>query len=79
MRKVLLLIGALLLSLNAIASSDLPNEISSAIKNAMHNSHPAIKNTKASFAFIYGGQDISRPQIATADESVWSRESSIIG
>lgn len=76
MRKLALMMGSLLLSLNVIAASQ-PHYLSLAILNATQNhSNPLIKN---SFPLIYGGQDISRPRIATANESLWSGQQTYIG
>lgn len=77
MRKVLLVIGTLFLSVNAIAATTLSQNLGSAISSTM-KSHNSPKPIKSSFPLVYGGEDISRPLVATANESVWSKQSSIV-
>ena len=62
MHKMILLIAMSLISFNALASTDLSSEI---IKNitAKHTEN----NHKSPAAMVYGGKDISRPIIATAN------------
>lgn len=71
MRTIGLIIGALLVSVNCSAStiSDIKSAIIEKSVNQTHsNSH-----------IIYGGQDISRPVIATANESLWTGETQQVG
>lgn len=81
MRKVLI-ISTLLLSFNTFAATISPQnsllKLGSAIKNATKN-HSNVQTIKNSFPMIYGGQDISRPLLATANESIWSGQRSFIG
>jgi hypothetical protein len=69
MTKFVLIIATLLLSLNALASAVAATSFNSIVKKAFQShSTTAITNT----SLVYGGQDISRPLVATADESVWT-------
>lgn len=75
MRKIGLTLGALLLSFNCYAGSISTNtDLKSAIiknesKQIDSNKNPSI---------IYGGQDISRPVIADADESASSIQPKLV-
>jgi streptogramin lyase len=78
MRKVVLTIGALLVSANIIAANA-PHTVGGAIINAVQSVN-STSASSASFPLVYGGQDISRSRIATANETVWSGGSqSMIG
>jgi hypothetical protein len=77
MRKVILLVGSLLLSLNAMAATH-PHNLNSAILNAVQK-QSNVKIIKASLPMIYGGQNISRPKVATVDGTLWSGQRTLIG
>jgi hypothetical protein len=70
MRKIGLILGAVLVSVNCYAGS---TDIKSAI---IENS---TKQTHSDSKMIYGGQDISRPVVATANESIWAGQPDLIG
>lgn len=77
MRKLALVIGTLFLSMNVLAAT--PHDLGLAVKNAM-NTHRTPNMIKTAFPMIYGGQDISHPIVATANESIWAgQQSSIVG
>lgn len=71
MRKLAIIVGALFISVNAIATTtNIPQNIGSEIMKAVqHKAKIAVVKT---YPLIYGGQDISRPIIATANESIWA-------
>lgn len=64
MRKIGLIIGALLVGVNCYAGST--TDVKSAI---IENS---AKQTHSDSKMIYGGQDISRRVVATANETHWA-------
>lgn len=76
MRKLALTIGALLLSINAIAATS--HNLNSAILKATQ-SHAKVIAIKSSFPMTYGGQDFSRSLVAIANETVWSGQRTLIG
>lgn len=76
MRKALILC-TLLVSFNALAATNIPQNLSSAIKTALR-SHSTVQTIKSAFPLIYGGQDI-KPLVATADETLWSGQRKLIG
>lgn len=79
MRKLVLLFSALVLSANVFAATtNLPHDLGLAVKNMVQSENHA-KMIKASIPMIYGGQDFSRHILATADESLWSGQRTLIG
>ncbi|MBV8802525.1 MAG: hypothetical protein JO131_06115 [Gammaproteobacteria bacterium] len=64
MKKVMIVLSALLFSANSFANIDV-NQIHSAIQNGFNNSSLVSQN---SVSITYGGKDISRPKVAIADE-----------
>ena len=77
MRKIGLIIGALLVSANCYSgTTSLSDGMRSAIEK---NSAKQTSSSGDSLSIIYGGQDISRHQIATADETLWAGQASLIG
>lgn len=81
MRKMGLLLGALLVSYNCYA-----NPVISDVNSSNATLLSALKNTSAqaplntpNLSIVYGGQDISSPVIATANEAVWNGDSTAIG
>ncbi len=77
MRKIGLLIGALLVSFTCHAGS---TATSSDLKTAILKSTNQQTNAAGNnLSIIYGGQDFSRPVVATANESLWSGQSTYLG
>lgn len=82
MRKLVLTVCTLCLSVGAFAVTTSTQQMSisaqqvgSSIKNAVQN-HAA---NPAQSSLVYGGRDISRSLVATANESVWSGQEAVIG
>lgn len=77
MRKICVILGALVVSVNCYANStSLGADLKSAIQNnAATQSTAGGKN----LSIIYGGQDISRHEIASANESLWTGQPTSIG
>lgn len=74
MKKVALLVVSLLLSFNAFAmNSDLGSAVAESIKNQRDSSKSGLSS------IVYGGKDISRSIVASADESGWTRHPAAIG
>ena len=73
MRKITLTLLALLFSTNVLAQS---TDLGSAVANSLRKQ--STNNTLRTLPIIYGGKDISRPVVATADESVWAGEPKFI-
>ncbi|HSW94012.1 MAG TPA: hypothetical protein VLJ15_06650 [Gammaproteobacteria bacterium] len=73
MRKITLSLLALSISLNvnAATSSDLGNAISKSIQNQSRSGQHS--------AIVYGGKDIARSIVATADQSTWIKQQIVIG
>ncbi|MHB1946791.1 MAG: hypothetical protein ACYCQI_01585 [Gammaproteobacteria bacterium] len=78
MRKLVIALATLFLSLNAYATTTLPHHFGTAILNATKQ-HADVKIIKTSFPMVYGGQDISRSRVAIADVSVWAGQRTLIG
>lgn len=76
MKKIILAISSLLLS-SSIVAATLPQNLNSAILNVTKKQANVKVITTSSM--IYGGQDISRAKIATADESLWAGQRTLIG
>jgi hypothetical protein len=77
MRKIGLLIGALLVSLTCHAGSTPTSaDLKTAILKSTNQQTSAGGNN---LSIIYGGQDFSRPVVATANESIWSGQSTHLG
>ncbi len=79
MRKIALFVATSFISLNALTalaanSSDVTEAIAKSIKKQNENSR---QHTEPSM--IYGGKDISHPVIATAHESLWSGQPTLVG
>jgi hypothetical protein len=75
MKKMLTAIGTLLFSTHCFAGID-TNQLNSAMKNDFsHNS----TNSLSSLPIIYGGKDISRPNVAVADDRTSSIQPRTIG
>lgn len=75
MKKLVLIFSTLILSTNVLASNG-AHSLSSAMMNAMQ-SHAGHNVPKNFLPLVYGGKDISR--LATADESIWSGQHTLIG
>lgn len=75
MRKTGVVLGALIISANCFAASI--TDIKSAILN--NSTTHITQSSESDEALIYGGQDISRKIVATANESVWAGEQGHIG
>lgn len=73
MRKIGLLLGALLVSVNCYAGS---TSLGSDLKSAILNNTTKQSHTDT---IIYGGQDFSKKVIATANESIWAGQTTYIG
>jgi hypothetical protein len=81
MRKMGLLLGALLVSFNCYANpvvSDV-NSSNANIASALKNTSQQVTLNTPSLSIIYGGEDISNPVIATAKEELWKGDSTAIG
>jgi hypothetical protein len=74
MRKIGLLLGALLVSLSCHAGSTVGSDLKSAI---LKNTTKQVNSGGTSL--IYGGQDFSRRVMATANESIWAGQPTYIG
>jgi len=72
MRKVALALFVLCVSFNVQAAT---NDLSSAISKTLDKQNA---NTSPS-TIVYGGKDISRSIVATANESTWTKQSNLIG
>lgn len=79
MGKLILITITFLLSLNVIAASNVSNHLDSAISKALHEKTSTNIAKKNTFNMIYGGQDISKPLVATADESLWAGHNLLVG
>lgn len=77
MRKMTLAILALLISFNVNAANTLatPNDLGNAISKSIQN-QPG--NNQHS-TIVYGGKDIARSIVATADQSMWIKQQNLIG
>jgi hypothetical protein len=76
MRKLVISISALLVSMNVIAATSPFQNLNTTIANAtMQKSN----NKLSTPSMIYGGQDISRSRMATANESMWIEQQSLVG
>lgn len=76
MKKMILIMGSLVFCANVFATS------SAQLNNVILQSFQTkstVKSAQSSFPIVYGGQDISKPLIATADESVWSGQQRLVG
>lgn len=72
MRKTVLALFALFVSVSVQAA---PNDLSHAITKTLDN-----HNTGGSQStIVYGGKDISRSIVATANESAWTKHSILVG
>lgn len=76
MKKLILIMGSLILSATVFATSS--TQLNNVILQSFQTKS-TVKNAQASFPIVYGGQDISKPLIATADESVWSGQQRLVG
>ena len=77
MRKLILSITLALIGSSCIANTI---NINSAIMNSFHsNKHISSAAHQNALAIIYGGQDFSHPNVAIADESIWSGQPALIG
>jgi len=65
MRKIAVTVITLLMSVNIFAAG---NDINSAIAKSLSNQN---NGTRDQSTIIYGGKDISKPVIASANESLW--------
>lgn len=68
--KKIVLVSMLLLNLNVFAAV-LPHDFTS----TKQNDHTKVLKT----SLVYGGQDISRPRVAIANETVWGTDKVLIG
>ena len=78
MQKIILAVCAstlLSFSLNSHAT-DVATDANIALKSTLHQVSPSSSTNNA---FMYGGQDISRPVIASADESLMKFADSSVG
>lgn len=74
MMKMIALASSLFLSMNVYANTpDLASNLNKAI--AKQNA----KSPTQDSTIVYGGKDISRSIIATANESVWTKQGSNVG
>ena len=74
MRKIISLVLMLLFSINVFASS--PNLSSAITKSLVKQSSNSTNQTST---MIYGGQDLSRSEIAIANESMWAGQPVLVG
>ncbi len=73
MRKVLLTISALLVSLNVYAAS---NDLGSAIEKSIGNQNQTNGNNST---IVYGGKDISHSIVAIANQPTWDKYQTLVG
>lgn len=73
MRQFALTLGALLTSTAVLAATS-AQDMGTTIKHAMQQPANSIQTP-----LIYGGRDIAKPLVATADEAVWSRQDLLVG
>lgn len=71
MGRIILGLMTLFISLNVLATTTLSHDLGIAVKNAMQHRTSATYNKTS---LIYGGKDISRSLIATANESIWAKQ-----
>lgn len=71
MRKILL-VACALLSLNTFAMQPLGSTIIGVMQSTA-----SMRDLPAHF--VYGGQDISRPRVAVAHETLWTGQHTLIG
>jgi hypothetical protein len=74
MRKMIFLALTLLFSVNAFATSA---NLGAAITKSIIQENKTSNNQTATM--IYGGQDLSRSEIAIANESIWAGQPTLIG
>lgn len=81
MRKMGLLLGALLVSFNCYANPVITdvNSSNADIASALKSTPLRATLNTPNLSIIYGGQDISSPVIATAKEEFWKGDSTAIG
>ena len=70
MKKLILGLTVLLAGSTGFAAI---NSINSAVMKGFHT-HIASTQSKNPISIIYGGQDISEPKVAIANETLWSGE-----
>jgi len=73
MRKISLIVGALLVSFSCYAN------VSSVMTNVLKNTTNQVNSQNSNLKIIYGGQDISRHMIATAKETIWEGQEVLVG
>ena len=78
MRKVFLIISMLLFSVNVFATNAISPNFSSTLLTSMQK-HPEIKIIQSNYPMVYGGKDISRERVASADESIWAGQHHLVG
>ncbi len=77
MRKAIITLGMLVMSASSFATtSNLPHAVGSAITNLVQTEAHA---TVAPSSITYAGRDISRRVVASADESFWSGQHTLVG
>jgi hypothetical protein len=76
MRKIGFMLGAFAVSLCCHAGSA---SLSTDMKSAILNNSATQSNSTSNPSMIYGGQDISRRVVATANESLWAGQPHLIG
>lgn len=75
MKRMFILAGALLFSVQCFAAYD-TNNINSAVKDAFYTNST---NSPHSSVVVYGGKDISRPKMAVVDDRTALIQPKIIG
>lgn len=77
MRKLAVFFSMLCVSGHIFAVTNSSHPIGSAIAKSLQSKTKLTSTISASL--IYGGQDISRSIIATADESLWAGQRTFVG
>lgn len=77
MKKFAIVFSMLWVSMNIFATTPSSHPIGTAIFQSLQNKAKLTQNTTTSI--YYGGQDISRSIIATANESLWTGQQTLVG
>lgn len=78
MKKWVLVISLVFISLNSLASNLSSTRIQPPVMNAL-KPFSSISVMGSALPMIYSGQDVSRPSVAVANESLWAGQRTMIG
>ncbi len=76
MRKISLVILALFASVNLYAATTAGDDLSAAVNKSIKQQS---STTNQPSTIVYGGKDISRSIVASADASTWTRKPILVG